>query len=976
MFNLSKIEEDVLKFWDEDDTFQKTVDKDAPNGAYTFYDGPPFATGLPHYGHLVGSLMKDVVPRYWTMKGHRVERKWGWDCHGLPIENIVEKELDLNSRKDVVAYGVDSFNKTCHGKVMMYREEWKKTVRRFGRWADMDNDYKTMDIEYMESIWWVFKELYDKGLIYEDYKSMHVCPRCETTLSQSEVAEGYKEIKDLSVVVKFQITNNKPQTNSNDQNSNIKTYILSWTTTPWTLPGNVALAVGEDIVYVVIEKKDEEEGERVRFILAKDRLKDVLGEDEYEIVYELKGSDLVGMSYDPVFPYYANSDIENKENGWKIYAGDFVTTEEGTGVVHIAPAFGQDDMDMGKRHHLPFIQHLGMDGHFKPEVSDFAGLSVKPIDDHMSTDIEIVKYLARNDKLFNKEKYTHTYPHCWRCDTPLLNYATSSLFVNVTRIKDNLLENAKKVSWVPSHMKEGRFGNWLEGARDWSISRQRFWGSVIPLWKCESESCDKERVFGSIEELERASGESVSDLHKHIVDNVHVPCECGKVMKRIPDVLDCWFESGSMPYAQLHYPFENKEKFEQSFPAQFIAEGADQTRAWFYYLHIMGTALFDSNAFENVIVNGIVQAEDGKKMSKKLKNYPEPEVLFDKYGADAVRYYLATSPVVHADDLNFSEKGVAEKARMFRTLHNVASFYEMFSEGVDISDLREEDLTHSLDVWINARLNQTITRITEQMDAYDIQAAARPISEFIDDLSTWYVRRSRDRFKSEDESIKLPALRTLRHVLRRLARIMAPFTPFFAEHIYKYRMGGGVSVHMTEWPTEYLANENRDTGVLDRMRLVRNIVETGLAKRTELKLPVRQPLRELKVLNCEVQIEEEYAQLIKDELNIKEVTLVQGDGGLVVELDSEITPELKIEGIKRELVRQINNIRKNQGLTIKDRVKIAVESDNKDIAKAISGHGPQILEDTLAIEFVDSLDGEKHEVKVAGAVVFVSLKKV
>ncbi len=968
MFNLPTIEKEILKFWKEDNTFHKSVEKDAPNGSFVFYDGPPFATGLPHYGHLVGSLMKDIVPRYWTMKGYKVERKWGWDCHGLPIENIVEKELNLNSKKDVFDYGVDKFNISCHSKVMMYRDEWKKIIERFGRWADMDNDYKTMDIEYMESIWWAFKELYDKGLIYEDYKSMHVCPRCETTLSQSEVAEGYKEIKDISLIAEFELVDEPG------------TFILAWTTTPWTLPGNVALAVGEDIAYVIIEKKkDEGDGERVRFVLAKDRLTDVFGEDDYTIVSEIKGSNLIGKTYKPLFPYYAESDIENKENGWKIYAGDFVTTEEGTGVVHIAPAFGQDDMNLGKKHNLPFVQHVQLDGHFKSEVTDFAGMSVKPIDDHMATDIEIVKYLAHNGKLFSKEKYTHSYPHCWRCDTPLLNYATSSWFVNVTKIKDALLENAKHISWTPKHMKEGRFGNWLEGARDWSISRQRFWGSVIPIWKCEEQSCDHMRIMGSIKELEEASGEKITDLHKHIVDHITLTCECGGVMKRIPDVLDCWFEAGSMPYAQLHYPFENKEKFEKNFPAQFIAEGADQTRAWFYYLHILGTALHKSHAFENVIVNGIVQAEDGKKMSKKLKNYPDPTFLFEKYGADAVRYYLATSPVMHADDLNFAEKGVQEKARMFVTLHNVVSFYEMFSEGFEIECVDEATLTHPLDLWITAQLNTLIQTVTEKMDAYDIAGAARPIEKFIDDLSTWYVRRSRDRFKSEDVSVKLPALRVLRRTLFHLSRVMAPFTPFVAEHVYLERMKGDTSVHMSEWWYPEFEEHIKQSNVIEHMKTVRDIVELGLSERDRAKISVRQPLHDIQVVSEDTSLTDEYLEIIKDELNVKEVVWKQESNvgsQLSVLLNTEITPELKREGIKRELVRQINGARKKQGLTIQDRVNVSVITDNAEIKEALQEYGADILADTLANGFVEGLEGESYQAKVSGEDIEIVLLKI
>ncbi|MCX6811009.1 MAG: isoleucine--tRNA ligase [Candidatus Berkelbacteria bacterium] len=670
--NLPKLEEKILEFWDENKTFEKSLEirKDAPR--YTFYDGPPFATGTPHYGHIPSSLMKDVVPRYWTMKGKLVERKWGWDCHGLPIENIAEKELGIKTKKEIEEIGVDKFNEFCRSKVLGYVDEWKKVIRRMGRWADMDNAYKTMDLDYMESVWSVFKDLYDKDLIYEGYRSMHICPRCETTLSQSEVAEGYKDIKDLSVIAEFQLIG-EPNTS-----------VLAWTTTPWTLIGNVALAVGPKIKYVKIEKKDQGSGEMVRFILAKDRLKSTFKDDEYTIIEEFFGSDLVGKKYIPLFDFIdpRSSAYGQHEFAFTIIVADFVTTEDGTGVVHIAPVFGEDDLNLGKKLDLPFIQHVGMDGIIKPGYGEFSGLSVKPAEDVQSTDVAIIKYLAGKDLLFDKKQYEHSYPHCWRCDTPLINYATSSWFVAVEKIKTEALELAKDINWSPKHIKAGRFGMWLEGARDWSISRQRYWASVLPIWRCEGKSeirmsksetnkensndqnskhCGNIKVIGSVRELEELSGQKVTDLHKHIIDKITFDCsECGGIMKRIPDVLDTWFDSGSMPYAQMHYPFDpssissqcsdnygagNKEKDvklcpPKNFPADFIAEGVDQTRAWFYYLHILATATQHKPAFKNVIVNGIVLAEDGKKMSKRLQNYPDPMEMFNKYGADVMRMYF------------------------------------------------------------------------------------------------------------------------------------------------------------------------------------------------------------------------------------------------------------------------------------------------------------------------------------------------
>jgi isoleucyl-tRNA synthetase len=965
----SVMEEEVLAFWDHARTFQKQVDKDSPKGDYVFYDGPPFATGLPHYGHIVGSIIKDVVPRYQAMRGYRVERKWGWDCHGLPIENIVEKELGSKSKKDIEETGVAKFNELCRSKVLSYVDDWKVVIKKLGRWADMENPYMTMDLDYMESVWNVFKKMYDNGLIYEGYRSMHICPRCETTLSQSEVTEGYKDIKDLSAIAKFDLV------------AEPKTYVLAWTTTPWTLIGNAALAVGADIDYVKVK------GEHESYIIAKDLVDKVMGDQPYGIVEEFKGRDMVGWKYKPLFDYYASDEnLKNREKGWQILAGDFVTTDEGTGIVHIAPAFGEDDMRLGANKKLPFIQHVAMDGYFRPEVKDFQGLNVKPSGDHMSTDIEIIKYLAHNGLLFSKEKYEHSYPHCWRCDTPLLNYATSSWFVNVTQIKPQLLENAKKINWSPAHIKEGRFGNWLEGARDWSISRQRFWASVMPIWKC---SCGEMKVLGSARELEELSGQKVTDLHKHIVDEITFPCaECGGKMKRIPDVLDTWFDSGSMPYAQMHYPFENKEKFEANFPAKFIGEGADQTRCWFYYMHVLATGTRSTHAFENVIVNGIVLAEDGKKMSKKLQNYPSPNYIFDKYGADALRYYLLTSPVMMADTLCFAEKGVQESLRKVgMLLWNVVKFYNLFKEEYqgELNIQTEPKSENVLDKWIIARLNYLIKTVTEGMEAYNLPAATRPIGEFIDDLSTWYIRRSRDRFKGEDIIDAKNALETTAYVLLQVSKIIAPFTPFIAEQVWQNISGNEFkdedkSVHLEEWPSsEKEPNEQttqNETSIYE-MAKVRKIVELGLAKRDEANIKVRQPLSELRIKNYELR--DEYKELIADEVNVKEVSAVLGEGEIEVELNTEITPELKMEGNKRELVRFINNLRKDANLSLGDKAEVYYETESEEIKNTIEKFREDILKDTLGENIISGIGDDIvliREVKVNGEEIKLGLKKV
>lgn len=972
MYNSEQNEQEILKYWEENKIFEKSVEQRPESKPYHFYDGPPFATGLPHYGHIVASLMKDVVPRYFTMRGYRVERRWGWDCHGLPVENIIEKDLNLNSKKDIENYGVENFNEACRSTVLKYANEWKKTVRRMGRWVDMENDYKTMDLPYMESVWWVFKELWNKDLIYKGHKAMHICPRCVTPLSNFEVTQGYKDVKDISVTAKFKLKNAKEKLGLGDE-----VFVLAWTTTPWTLPGNVLLAVNKEIEYIIV--KDETEN---CFVIAKERAEMVMKDKKFEIVKSLKGEELIGLEYEPLFPYFATT-----ANAFKVVEADFVTTENGTGVVHIAPAFGDDDYQIGKREGVPLVQHVAMDGRFIEEVKDFAGKEVKPKDDPTATDVEIIKYLAANGKLFSKEKFEHSYPHCWRCDTPLLNYATNSWFIRVTQIKEQLLKNNKQINWVPEHIKEGRFGLWLEGARDWAVSRNRFWGDPLPVW--ESEEGDT-ICIGSVAELEQLSGQKVTDLHKHKIDNIEI-LKDGKVYRRVPEVLDCWFESGSMPYGQMHYPFENKEKFEAGFPAEFIAEGQDQTRGWFYTLHILATALTMGDkpsipvkqsepAFRNVIVNGIVLAEDGKKMSKRLKNYPEPDLLLEKYGADAMRYYLVTAPVMQAEALNFSEAGVREMySKIVNTLWNVFEFYKMFADGSAVIPREaEESLSkHALDKWILAKLIVTTKEVTEGMDQYKLVDASRPILEFITELSQWYVRRSRDRFKGGDAEEKTAALATLRHVLLTLSKVMAPFTPFIAEKIYLELEKEGISVHLQEWPKSI---ENHfDNKILEDMILARKIVEMGLSLRNENKLKVRQPLAELK-MNHE-NFSHELIGIIADELNVKKVSFAEAmetdgwaakeDGKSKVWLNTVVDEQLKKEGLTREIIRSINQMRKEKELTISDQIKVSYNTESAQISAVFSEFNEQIKIAVLAdkiesqeIEQNIEIDGQKCGIKI------------
>ncbi|MBP9757372.1 MAG: isoleucine--tRNA ligase [Candidatus Pacebacteria bacterium] len=912
--SVAKREEEILAFWNENKIFEKSVAQDAPNGEYVFYDGPPFATGLPHYGHLVTGMIKDVVPRYKTMRGFSVPRVWGWDCHGLPIENIVEKELGFKHKKDIKDYGIAKFNERCREQVMTYAHEWEQIIPRTGRWVDMQNAYRTMDKPYMESVWWVFKNIYDKGLVYEDYRSMHICTRCETTLSQQEVSEGYKEIKDISVTAKFELADTPG------------TYFLAWTTTPWTLPGNVALAVGADIEYSKVQTDDGV------YILATDRLSQVMADKQFSVVATMKGNELSGISYKPLFDYYAkDANLKNRENGWKVYVADFITAESGTGIAHEAPAFGAEDWELLKQVNLPFVQHVNFDGTMRPEVTDFAGMEVKPNAEdktRLATDIAVLKYLQEHNLFFSKENITHSYPHCWRCDTPLLNYATSSWFVSVSKLKEELLRTAQNVNWSPDHIKEGLFGKWLEGAKDWGISRQRFWASVIPMWVCES--CKKQNVYGAVADLERDSGKTIDDLHKHILDEVTVPCTCGSTMRRIPDVLDTWFDSGSMPYGQVHYPFENKERFEKTFPAQFITEYTGQFRAWFYYLHVLAGATFSTNAFQNVVAHGIVLAEDGKKMSKRLNNYPDPMHVINKYGADALRLYMLSSPLLKAENLNFSESGVDEMLKKnIGRLNNVLEFYKLYDDGT----LRNFTSANVLDRWIVARINALVGEATEAFEEYQLDEAVRPLPQFIDDLSVWYLRRSRDRFKDEDED-KKNALATLRYVLHTLSRVMAPTMPFYAEYLFRAvrEEEDEESVHLSIWP-EILPHDTNVAVELTQMFATRLIVSNALKEREEKKLNVRQPLAALYIGHTDLFSKEtpgiaQYLELIKDEVNVKDVVFMDESG---VKLDTNVTDELFEEGVVREYKRHIQGARKLGNLNPGDIVREAVVEAPEDV---------------------------------------------
>ncbi len=900
--DLPKIEEKILRFWDKKKIFEKSIRQRKGRPFFSFYDGPPFASGLPHYGHILATTIKDTVLRYWTMKGYQVPRRVGWDCHGLPVETLVEKELGIRTKKEIEQMGIAKFNKACQASVFRYVKQWEATLCRVGRWADYKNYYATMDRDYTESVWWVFKKLYDLGLVYRDFKVAPYCPRCGTPLSNFELNQpgAYRDIEDQSVYIKFPV---KGESGS---------FFLAWTTTPWTLPGNAALAVGEDISYAKVKMGEE------KFILAKERL-GVLGA-EYEIENELLGGALVGREYEPLYP------MKTDKLAYKAVAADFVSVGDGTGIVHIAPAFGEEDMELGRKENLAAPLTVDFEGKIKPKLGiPGEGKFVKQADEEIKAD------LKKRKLLFKEEKIVHSYPFCWRCDTPLLYYPISTWYVAVTKFKEDLIRNNQQIHWVPEHLKDGRFGKWLQGARDWAVSRNRFWGAPIPIWQCQGKDgkkCSEIKVIGSLEELKGLSGRKPNDLHRPYIDQVVFECEkCGGKMRRTPEVFDCWFESGSMPYGQWHYPFENKELVEETFPADFIAEGVDQTRGWFYTLHVLASALtlkdagFDIGkpAYKNVVVNGLILAEDGKKLSKRLRNYTTPETIFDKFGADTLRYFLLFSTQM-GEDYYLSDKRIEEVwRRTISTLWHTFLFFGTYVEK-NFKPKRNFRPKNLLDRWIVSRTNHLVQETARLMDNYNLTEAARPLDAFVDDFSNWYVRRSRRRFqKPGTQAEKNEASQTLYYVLLNFAKLAAPFIPFITEEIYlslkKPRMPE--SVHLCDYPLpdKKLINKNLE----EKMAVARQIVALALAERAAAGIKVRQPLAELRIKSHELRNNRELLELVKDEVNVKEIVF---DETLKTEikLDKKITKELKEEGTIRELVRQIQDMRRQAGLTRKDTI--------------------------------------------------------
>ncbi|MCL2722253.1 MAG: isoleucine--tRNA ligase, partial [Treponema sp.] len=1036
--NFPKLEEEILKFWEENRIFEKSLEQRKDAKEFVFYDGPPFATGLPHFGHFVPSTIKDIIPRYQCMKGKKVERRFGWDCHGLPVENLIEKELNLTSKTAIEQFGIANFNEACHASVLRYVKEWRSTITRLGRWVDFDNDYKTMEPDYMETIWWVMKSLWDKGLLYEGHYILPYCPRCATVLSNHELnLGGYKDVHDPAITVKFKVRGEVSPHASNPGSplppsagetpaTPPNTYLLAWTTTPWTLPSNLALTMGADIDYVLIEDTSA----NCNYILALARLgvyfKSELenAANGYKIIWQKKGSEIAGLSYEPLLPYFSDT-----PNAFRVFLGDFVTTEDGTGIVHTAPGFGEDDARVLKGTGIPVICPVDAECKFTSEVTDFAGLFVK------DADKAIIEKLKAEDKLLKRDQLLHAYPHCWRCSSPLIYRAVGSWFVSVEKIKQDMIDVNNQVYWVPEHIKHGRFGKWLEGARDWAISRSRYWGNPIPIWRCSE--CAKTICVGSRSELKELSGVYPDDLHKHFVDEITIPCKCGSKMTRTPEVLDCWFESGAMPYAQNHYPFKNKEFFEAHFPSDFISEGLDQTRGWFYTLTVLAAALFKKPAFKNCVVNGLVLATDGKKMSKSLRNYTDPNEVINLFGADALRLFLVHSAVVKADDLRYSDEGVREVMKsIIIPLWNAYSFFITYANIDKVTAQQApENPVNPLDQWILSEVQTLVEKTGNALDAYDLSKAIDPILRFIDLLNNWYIRRSRRRFwRSENDSDKLEAYGTLFEALKTLITIAAPFMPFTTDAIWRnLRLEGEKeSVHLTDFPIP--AEKRRDKALELRMASVMSAVSIGRSLRSQYNIKMRQPLRKAELVTRNQDEKKsliEMADIIREELNVKEIIFsdneedlveyevkanfrvlgkelgkdmkaaaaciealshaeiqsvmegaslsiditgengkrtleitldkldirrnekanlrVLNEGTLTVGLDTEITRELSMEGDVRDLIRGIQNARKEQGLSVTDRIELCLYGSDS-LKEAWDRFGESAAAETLAVK--------------------------
>lgn len=953
-------EEVMLKVWAKEKTFQKSLDNRKGKPYFSFYDGPPFANGLPHYGHVVPSTIKDAIARYKTMQGYYVPRVAGWDTHGLPVEYDVEKQLGLSGKKQILEMGVEKFNQACRDSVFRYKKEFEDFILRLGRWVDLENAYATLDDNYIESVWWVFSEIYKKGLVYRGFRSMPYCPRCATPLSNFELNQGYQDdVQDPSVFATFPL------------GADPSTKLLAWTTTPWTLPANAALAVDVKADYAYAQLKSD----GTTLVLAKKRL-DVLDlrQNEYKVLKTVKGKELVGLNYKPLYglPKSHSFTKQQQANVWKVYADDNVSLEDGTGILHVAPRYGETDLLLGLREDLPLLESVDGNG-LMVFPDSVQGQFFKKADEH------IIAELTKAGRLFAAETFKHTYPFCWRCDTPLMYFATPNWLVKVTQLRDQLVKTNQKINWVPKHIKDGRFGNWLADARDWGVSRNRFWGSPLPVWVCDK---DHVTVIGSLKELKEKAVKLPAklDLHRPSIDKIELKCnECDSPAKRIEEVFDCWFESGSMPYASVHYPFENEKEFKNGYPADFISEGLDQTRGWFYTLHVLGTALFNSETYKNVVCHGIVVAADGKKLSKRLRNYPPLDEVFNVYGSDILRFFMLNSPVVVGEEVRFSAEHLRDTQRnVFMTLQNSFSFFKTYSE-VDKwqpKSLDEPKPTNLLDKWVLARLNQTITEVTKGADSYQINKALRPLVELIEDLSNWYIRRSRRRFwKSENDVDKEQAYATLHYVLVRISQLFAPWAPFISDQLWRELTKGmkvPKSVHLSDWPS-VSKPDNTSLKLLEDMQKVRDLViNEGLSQRAAKGIKVRQPLAKVSV-NLKLDNREDFESIIAEELNVKTVNWTKS--GKTLTLDTKLTPELQNEGIMREVVRYVQNARKNAGLNVDDRIKLRLETDEKTVSEAIKQFKETIFAETLATSDLDGEGDHSETVRVETAQVTILLEK-
>jgi len=956
MTSISETEDEILKFWKKDKTFEKSLKQTEKDKPYIFYDGPPFATGLPHYGSFLPSFLKDTFPRFFTMQGRYVKRNWGWDCHGLPIESIAEKELGIKSKDGIEKMGIKKFNDYCRSKVLSYAKEWEKQIDRIGRWVDWQGGYKTMDNNYIESVWWAFKQLYEKGYLYEGEKILMYCPHCATPLAKSEIAmdNSYKIIKDLTVTVKFKLTNSdKRQATSDKRNiSEGNIYALAWTTTPWTLPSNLALTVNPKLTYAYVKDKDDGN----TYLLAKDLIKKFYkSKDEYEITKEIKGKELENQKYEPLFPYF-----KDNPNSFKFILGNFVTAEEGTGIVHTAPAFGEDDNAICREYKIPMVQPVDDNGKFTKEIKEYKGQLVH------DTNEQIVIDLKKANKAISSRKEEHEYPFCYRCDTKLIYRALPAWFVDIQKIKDKLLKLNLKINWFPEHLKEGRMQHNISTAPDWNITRNRYWATAIPIWKSPS---GKIKVVGSIKEINSLTNKKITDLHKDTLDNIKLKID-NEEYTRIPEVLDCWFESGSMTFAQFHYPFENKVYFEKNFPAQFVTEYIGQTRAWFYYMITLSAILFDKIPFENVLTTGTILAEDGKKMSKSLQNYPDPLEVINKYGADTLRFYLLASPVMNAENLNFSEKGLEETYKKITVLlYNISSFYQDYKQKNDKVYKKSNNL---MDKWIISKTEELNSIVQEALEKYNTVKACSSIKEYINDLSTWYIRNSRDRFNNNDES----ARKTLRYVLEKITKILAPILPFATEKIYQDLNGKDKSVHLEKYPktNKKLINEE----ITDDIRITRWIVSQGLRERDKKQISLKWPLAKAQI-KAPIKIDKELKEIIKDQLNIKDIEIknFKTNEEITVALDTKITPELEDEGFAREISRKIQSLRKKAGLVKSDFIELEISSDfNNNLKSQIDLIQERVGAKTISLSKSNKKFSHSEEGKIKNKAFFIKFNKI